>query len=364
MTNPFKIVFFDIDWTLYDHKNHCWPASALSSIHTLQAEGIKVVLCTARPFHSMMYPPGIPLIVPGEVWTKEIVERVKHYQDIGIKLLSGYENRYEVVDTARWNRFPLYEKRLQDYYENRKTLPTADGYHLPFEGLAHKATVVLIPYRQDTWREKALPAQNAFTDVIKAIAQHEKVVVGINPSLYKKLAPVFRMIPNVEPISIRYNDAWARDNMNSTGSPPRSKRIQKSRISRSSASIFKIQMASVRAGPKLPKSLIAVATRSASSGRLAKSKARSPFPPYPVTLSMPIMKRWFRLKRCVSGVRKAVPSWWFLFITAALILSFAAMLMPCSRDIAIKIILMSMIIIFPTSKPMPMVLISSGFISN
>jgi arginine decarboxylase len=88
----------------------------------------------------MMYPPGIPLIVPGEVWTKELVERVKHYQDIGIKLLSGYENQYEVVDTTHWNRFPLYEKRLQDYYENRKTLPTADGYHLPFEGLAHEAT--------------------------------------------------------------------------------------------------------------------------------------------------------------------------------------------------------------------------------
>jgi lysine decarboxylase len=69
----------------------------------------------------MMYPPGIPLIVPGEVWTKELVERVKHYQDIGIKLLSGYENQYEVVDTTHWNRFPLYEKRLQDYYENRKT---------------------------------------------------------------------------------------------------------------------------------------------------------------------------------------------------------------------------------------------------
>jgi agmatine/peptidylarginine deiminase len=41
----------------------------------------------------------------------------------------------------------------------------------------------------DTWREKAVPAQEAFTNVIKAIAQHEKVVVGINPSLYKKLAP-------------------------------------------------------------------------------------------------------------------------------------------------------------------------------
>jgi hypothetical protein len=54
----------------------------------------------------MMYPPGIPLIVPGEVWTKELVERVKHYQDIGIKLLSGYENQYEVVDTTKLESFP------------------------------------------------------------------------------------------------------------------------------------------------------------------------------------------------------------------------------------------------------------------
>jgi len=161
----------------------------------------------------MMYPPGIPLIVPGEVWTKELVERVKHYQNIGIKLLSGYENRYEVVDNDRWNRFPLYEKRLQDYYENRKTIPTADGYHLPFEGLAHEATMMLMPYRQDTWRQKAVPAQETFTEVIKAIAQHEKVIVGITPSLYRKLSPQFLAIPNVEPISIRYNDAWARDNM-------------------------------------------------------------------------------------------------------------------------------------------------------
>jgi arginine/lysine/ornithine decarboxylase len=54
----------------------------------------------------MMYPPGIPLIVPGEVWTKELVERVKHYQTFGIKLLSGYENGYEVVDTAQVESFP------------------------------------------------------------------------------------------------------------------------------------------------------------------------------------------------------------------------------------------------------------------
>src|SRR5574344_487068 len=91
---------------------------------------------------------------------------------------------------------------------NKKAL-----YYLTFEGLKHEATLILMPYRQDTWRQKAIPAQAAFTKVIEAIAEHEKFVVGISPSLYKKLSPSFRMIPNVEAISIRYNDAWARDNM-------------------------------------------------------------------------------------------------------------------------------------------------------
>ena len=28
----------------------------------------------------MVYPPGIPLIVPGEVFTKELVERIEEYR--------------------------------------------------------------------------------------------------------------------------------------------------------------------------------------------------------------------------------------------------------------------------------------------
>jgi hydroxymethylpyrimidine pyrophosphatase-like HAD family hydrolase len=47
-----KIVFFDIDWTLYDHKNHEWPSSAIFSLRALQAQGYKLILCTARPYHS------------------------------------------------------------------------------------------------------------------------------------------------------------------------------------------------------------------------------------------------------------------------------------------------------------------------
>jgi arginine decarboxylase len=161
----------------------------------------------------MMYPPGIPLIVPGEVWSKELVERVDHYEKIGIKLLSSYQAGFEVIDTAKWSRFPIYEKRLTDYYENRKTTPSADGYHLPFEGLKHQETFVLLPFRADTWREHAKPASEAFLAVIKAISEHEHVVVGIHPSIYKNWVSTFEKMPNVQAISIRYNDAWARDNM-------------------------------------------------------------------------------------------------------------------------------------------------------
>jgi agmatine deiminase len=92
-------------------------------------------------------------------------------------------------------------------------MPSLDGFHLPFEGLKHESTFVLMPYRSDTWRDHAIPAQEAFFNVITAIALHEKVVVGIQPAFYKKLSPMFAGIPNVTPLAIRYNDSWARDNM-------------------------------------------------------------------------------------------------------------------------------------------------------
>lgn len=164
----------------------------------------------------MMYPPGIPLIVPGEVWSKELIDRVRFFKkqkEKGAHLLCAYEDGFLVVDNAKWKRYPIYEKRLEDYYRSKKTLPSFDGYILPFEGDAHQKTFILMPYRKDTWRLDAKPAQEAYINVIKAIAPFEEVVVGIHPSIYRKVAPKLLEIPNVTPISIRYNDAWARDNM-------------------------------------------------------------------------------------------------------------------------------------------------------
>jgi len=48
-----KIAFFDIDWTLYDHFEHIWVHSGLTSIKKLQESGVKVFLCSARPYDSM-----------------------------------------------------------------------------------------------------------------------------------------------------------------------------------------------------------------------------------------------------------------------------------------------------------------------
>ncbi len=163
-----------------------------------------------------MYPPGIPLIVPGEVWNKDLIKRVQffeeHKQD-GVKLLRGHKDGFEVIDIERWRRYSVYERRLQDYFRNKKTTPIDDGYSLPFEGENHEGTIVLLPYRLDTWRNKARPAQKTYKEVIKAISQHEKVYVGIHPKMWDEFAHEYEEMDNVEPIKIRYNDAWARDNM-------------------------------------------------------------------------------------------------------------------------------------------------------
>lgn len=46
-----KIVFTDIDGTLFSHKTHQVPPSAVDAFHKLQAKGIKVFLCSGRNFY-------------------------------------------------------------------------------------------------------------------------------------------------------------------------------------------------------------------------------------------------------------------------------------------------------------------------
>ena len=180
------------------------------------APGIKVPLAEAVNKISkesiMIYPPGIPLIVPGEVFTKELIERIKEYKQSNVTILSDYGANYvNAIDTTKWSRYHVYENKLNDYLQKRMSNPRSDGYEMPFEGNKHSGTIILLPFRKDTWRQGAIPAQMNFREVITSIAKFEPVYVGISPKIYDEVIEEYENLPNVYPIKIAYNDSWARD---------------------------------------------------------------------------------------------------------------------------------------------------------
>lgn len=92
-----------------------------------------------------------------------------------------------------------------------KERDTTAGFHLPFEGERHLATIVLLPYREDTWRNKAEPAMAEFLAVVKAIAEYERVVVVCSPKIDRKTVSRFQLA-NTTILRLDYDDSWARDN--------------------------------------------------------------------------------------------------------------------------------------------------------
>lgn len=44
----------------------------------------------------MIYPPGIPLIIPGERFTEKIINQILYYQSTGVSIISEHENALEV----------------------------------------------------------------------------------------------------------------------------------------------------------------------------------------------------------------------------------------------------------------------------
>ena len=163
----------------------------------------------------MIYPPGIPLIAPGEVFTDELVLRIQEYKKMkGVTILSDFvgADYVNVIDLPNWKRYHTYKHKLEDYITRKITTPRGDSYSMPFEGDKHYGTIILLPFRKDTWRENAKPAMAEYKKVIHAIAKYEKVFVGINPRIYKKVIDDFTGHRNIIPFKVKYNDAWARDN--------------------------------------------------------------------------------------------------------------------------------------------------------
>ena len=49
-----KIIFVDIDWTIFDHDIHDWDYESIDVIKKIQNSGILIFLCTARPYDSIL----------------------------------------------------------------------------------------------------------------------------------------------------------------------------------------------------------------------------------------------------------------------------------------------------------------------
>ncbi len=93
-----------------------------------------------------------------------------------------------------------------------KNLESIKGYVFPFEGEKHWASVVLVPYRKDTWRENALPAIEEYLNVVKAISSYERVIVIIDPRIDYSIVRRFEM-KNTHILRLKYDDSWARDTL-------------------------------------------------------------------------------------------------------------------------------------------------------
>lgn len=205
----------------YDYQRHAFgvefPFQIVSPRIAFSAPGKRIPLDEAENAISkesiMIYPPGIPLIVPGEVFTRELINRINEYKRLGVTILSDYGAEYvNSIDTEEWKSFHLYQNKLIAYKEHRITTPRGDDYSMPFEGQQHSGTIILLPFRKDTWRNNAKPAIDCYRKVILSIAKYEPVYVGIAPKIYPQVINNFTGIKNVIPIKVKYNDAWARDN--------------------------------------------------------------------------------------------------------------------------------------------------------
>jgi len=89
------------------------------------------------------------------------------------------------------------------------SLPAVDGFRMPGEFEAHERSWLIWPERPDIWRERALPAQQAFALLAAAIARFESVTVGASP---RQLAFArAALLPQIRVVALPNDDAWVRD---------------------------------------------------------------------------------------------------------------------------------------------------------
>jgi agmatine deiminase len=87
--------------------------------------------------------------------------------------------------------------------------PAADGFHMPAEWAHHSGCWLAWPERPDNWRLGGKPAQQAFVEVAKAIAQTEKVTVAVSAAQFNNARG--RLPAEIRVVEMSSDDSWMRD---------------------------------------------------------------------------------------------------------------------------------------------------------
>lgn len=101
MENNFKIAFFDLDWTLYDHKNGRWDYASIDAIKELKKKGNKAVFVTARSFDSATL---LGVFDLGIKWDAFVTSAgAVAFFDEGYQIISQVEKRdvYKFIDLCK-----------------------------------------------------------------------------------------------------------------------------------------------------------------------------------------------------------------------------------------------------------------------
>lgn len=168
-----KAIFFDIDWTLYDHVNKRFVPSAIAAIKKLKQKGIKVFICSARNTESIfsfgVYDLGIEwdgfissagalaVIGKGHVIRKTLMKK----EDLAKLSSLTIENNLTMQMVTPWSRFLIAPKN--EYYRlYQEVFHDECPYMHPYDGDEVTGTLLYAPSSFDELFEKEFPHLSFF----------------------------------------------------------------------------------------------------------------------------------------------------------------------------------------------------------
>jgi lysine decarboxylase len=108
-----------IDYPKY-HYDNPFPAMVMRPRVAYQAPLKRISLDEANGSISkemiMVYPPGIPLIIPGEVFNQNIIDKIGYYIKTGATVLSDYDDL--TVATVEYNSYLEKRGQSNDRFED------------------------------------------------------------------------------------------------------------------------------------------------------------------------------------------------------------------------------------------------------